>query len=402
MRNAEESLTIPVEFTRSRMIEPASPASTTMANPTPPPAPRTSRARSATPGPTGPARRLLIVDDEESIRLALAKFLRARGFEVETAEDGPAALELLERGKFVAMLCDVRMPGMSGVDVVPRALAADPELAVLMLTAVNDAPTATEALSRGAADYLMKPVELPDLEAAVERALHKRGLSIEQRRVEQMIREEVALRTEELEREQEALRTLTVSVAETLVNAMEAKDVYLRGHSARVADLAASIAQEMGLDDDTIEHVRLGGRLHDVGKIGIREAILNKPGSLTPEEFEHVKSHVKTGMEILAPLKHIGAALTYVHDHHEHWDGSGYPRGLKGDRISIGGRILCAADAFDALTSKRAYREPMTREATIEYLGTQTGKLLAGDVYLALKQVVLGRKSLALSFIDDV
>jgi len=373
-----------------------------MSNSTPSsPTPRTSRALAGF-GSAGTIKRLLVVDDEETIRLALAKFLRSRGYEVQTADSGPAALEALAGTKFVLMLCDVRMPEMSGVDVVPRALAVDPELAVMMLTAVNDAPTATDALSRGAMDYLMKPIELPDLEAAVSRALHKRELSIEQRRVEQMIREEVALRTEQLEREKYALRSLTVSIAETLVNAMEAKDVYLRGHSARVADLGASIAHEMGLDDDTVEQIRLAGRLHDVGKIGIRESILNKPDRLTPEEFEHVKSHVKIGMEILAPLRHIGEALTYVHDHHEHWDGGGYPRGLKGDRISIGGRVLCAADAFDALTSKRAYRDPMTPAQTIEYLAGQTGKLLAGDVYLALKQVVLGRKSLALTFIDDV
>jgi putative two-component system response regulator len=341
-------------------------------------------------------------DDDPSVRVPLSKFLTARGYEVQAAESASQALELLRRTKFDLMLCDIRMPGLSGVELVPQALAADPELAIVMLTAVNDAPTATEVLSAGALDYLMKPVELDDLASAVARALHRRGLTMEQRRVEQLIREEVALRTEELEREQQALRSLTVSIAETLVNAMEAKDVYLRGHSARVADLAASVAHEMGLDDDTVEHVRLAGRLHDVGKIGIRESVLNKPDRLTEAEFEHVKSHVRTGMEILAPLRHIGEALTFVHDHHEHWDGRGYPRGLAGETISLGGRILCAADAFDALTSKRAYREPMTREQTIEFLGGHVGELLDAQVYDALRRVVLGRKSIALTFIDDV
>ena len=356
--------------------------------------PRAFSATTATP------KRILVVDDEETIRLALSKFLRTRGFEVQTADCGTAALEALGRQRFALMLCDVRMPGMSGVEVVPRAAAIDPELGIMMLTAVNDAPTATEALSQGAMDYLMKPIELEDLRQAIERALHKRDLLIEQRRVEKMIREEVATRTAELEREKLALRELTVDIAETLINAMEAKDVYLRGHSARVADLAASIAEEMQLGDDVVEHVRLAGRLHDVGKIGIREAVLNKPSSLTPEEFEHVKSHVRIGMEILAPLRHIGVALQFVQDHHEHFDGSGYPRGLRGEAISVGGRILAAADAFDAITSKRAYREPLTPEATVTLLASHSGGLLDPAVYAALKRVVA--RSKALMFIDDV
>ncbi|HEX2778802.1 MAG TPA: response regulator, partial [Gemmatimonadaceae bacterium] len=233
------------------------------------------------------AKRILIVDDEEAIRLALGKFLRSRGYEVMTADCGPNALEMLARERYMLMLCDVRMPGMSGIEVVSQASRGDGELAIMMLTAVNDAPTATEALSHGAMDYLMKPIELEDLNQAVERALHKRELRIEQRNVERMIREEVALRTDELEKEKAALRGLTVNVAETLINAMEAKDIYLRGHSQRVAELGASLAESMGLDEDTVENVRLAGRLHDVGKIGIREEVLNKPAKLTWEEFEH-------------------------------------------------------------------------------------------------------------------
>ncbi len=345
-------------------------------------------------------KRILIVDDEETIRLALGKFLRTRGYEVITADSGPEALEQLGRNRCVLMLCDVRMPGMTGVELVPKALELDPDLAIMMLTAVNDAPTATEALSSGAYDYLMKPIELIDLQEAVERALHRRDLSIEQRKVERLIREEVALRTAELEREKSALRGLTVNIVETLINAMEAKDIYLRGHSQRVAALGASMADQLGLDADTVENVRLAGRIHDVGKIGIREEILNKPGKLTAEEFAHIKDHVRIGMEILAPLKHIGEALRFVHDHHEHHDGGGYPRGLKDDQISIGGKILAAADAFDALTSRRAYREPLTQEDTLKLLETHVGRLLDPRVFTAL-QAVVGRPQ-SLVFIDEI
>jgi putative nucleotidyltransferase with HDIG domain len=250
-------------------------------------------------------------------------------------------------------------------------------------------------------NYLVKPVALAELEQTVAQALRRRDLDVERRRFEQLIREEVAVATAEVEREKEALRSLTVSVAETLINAREVKDVYLRGHSQRVASLAAEVAEELGLDPDTVEAVRLAGRLHDVGKIGIREAVLNKPGRLTPEEFEHVKDHVRIGMEILAPLRHLGVVLTFVQDHHEHWNGAGYPRGLCGEQISIGGRILAAADAFDAITSHRAYREPKSPHETVEYLATQRGTLVDPTVCAALTAVVRRGQSVSLSFIDD-
>ena len=339
--------------------------------------------------------RILIVDDEETIRLALRKFLRSRGYEVEIAGSGDQALEVLDKSAFSLMLCDVRMPGMTGVQVVPQARARDQDLAIIMLTAVNDAATATEVLASGASDYLMKPVELADLHQAVDRALRKRAEAMEHRKLNKLIREEVALRTAELEREKEALRLMSVSIAETLINAMEAKDLYLRGHSQRVAELAEQLAEEMELDETLREDLRIAGRLHDVGKIGIREEILNKPGRLTPEEFEHVKRHVQIGLDILAPLVHLKTPLNYVEHHHEHWNGAGYPHGLAGEEIPLGARILCAADTFDALTSKRAYRDPMEPMAALEHLKVDVGKQFDPGVYDALVRVVTRRLGIA-------
>ncbi len=335
--------------------------------------------------------RILIVDDEETIRLALRKFLRSRGYEVEIAGSGEQAMQILAKGSFSLMLCDVRMPGMTGVQLVPLARENDRDLAIIMLTAVNDAATATEVLASGASDYLMKPVELADLQQAVDRALERRNQLIEERRLDMLIREEVALRTAELEQEKESLRLMSVSIAETLINAMEAKDLYLRGHSQRVAELAGQLAEELGLDTVMCEDLRVAGRLHDVGKIGIREAILNKPGRLTSEEFEHVKQHVQIGLGILAPLFHIKKPLKYVEHHHERWDGAGYPLGLSGEAIPMGARILCAADTFDALTSKRAYREPLEALAAIEHLKIDAGKQFDPCVYDALVRVVKKR-----------
>lgn len=343
-------------------------------------------------------RRVLVVDDEEPIRTAMARFLRARGFEVTTAESGAAALAALDQESYVAALLDVRMPNMTGLELVPRALDRDPDLAILMLTAVNDAPTATEALGLGAMDYLIKPVELNDLASAFERALHKRALSIDQRKVERVIREEVSAQTEELRKEQALLRSMVVGVVRALVTAQEAKDPFLRGHSDRLADLAASIASTLGLSDDDVEDIRVAGRLMDVGKIGLRESVMNKPAALTAEEFEHVKGHVRIGIEILSTILPVARLLPYVEHHHEHFDGSGYPNKFAGEAISLGGRILAAADAYDALTSERPWRKPMSPPEAVAFLEKRSGTQLDPKVFDALRAVVSRRKTL--SFLD--
>lgn len=336
---------------------------------------------------------VLVVDDDDAVRNIVSRFLSSRGYKVDAAPSGQAALETLARVRFPLAVFDVDMPGMSGVELVRRALEADPDLAIVMLTGAHDAATATEAFSSGALDYMTKPIDSTAFERAVGRALHKRKLRIEQRQIELLVREEVEAKTAEL-------NALSIGVAETLIKAMEAKNTYLRGHAQRTAELAASIADALGLDATAVEQVRLAGRLHDVGKIGIRDAVLNKPGKLTPVEYEHVKEHVFIGMEILSPLAHLGPVLRFVADHHERWDGKGYPQGLAGDEISIGGRILAAVDAFDAITSKRSYQEPMSAESAIRYLANHVGTLMDSKVYAALQQVVANRK--ALTFIDDV
>lgn len=352
------------------------------------------QAQAPKPAPA-PLAQILVVDDDESIRVAMARFLQRCGYGVASAGNGTDALFLVETNTFDAMICDVRMPGISGPELLPRVLARDPNLAVLMLSAVNDAPTAAQVLAGGAIDYLVKPIELRVLQDAVIRALARRQARMEKERFDARIQEEVRARTAELEQEKESLRLLSVSVVETLIIAMEAKDVYLRGHSQRVADLAAEIAVEMGQQPEIVERVRLAGRLHDVGKIGIREEVLNKPAALTTAEFEHVKEHVRIGIEILAPLQQLDHVLEFIHDHHEHWDGSGYPRGIEGEGISLGGRILAGADAYDALTSQRAYRDPMQAGDSLAYLGTVAGALLDPQVVEALLLVMERRLAVA-------
>jgi cyclic di-GMP phosphodiesterase len=335
---------------------------------------------------------LLVVDDEEPIRNALKKFLTQQGYDVQTAASGEDALRILQRQKISVLLLDVRMPGKSGIDLVPQVLELEPSVAILMLTAVNDATTAALCMQRGAMDYLTKPIDLA--------AIRRRDSLIEQANLNQWLKEEVAVRTAELRRERAKLERLSVATLEALVNALEAKDPYLRGHSTRVADLAALIAAELGLGDEQVEQVRMAGRLHDIGKIGIREEILNKEGPLTTEEYEQVKQHVVVGSQILAPLTHLGDIIAQVRSHHERWDGQGYPDSLKSEEIPLGARILAASEIYDALTTSRPYQEKMPPEVAVERMRDLASSVLDPEVYRALETAV--RRRQALVFLDDV
>jgi putative nucleotidyltransferase with HDIG domain len=342
---------------------------------------------------------VLVVDDEEPIRNALKKFLVQQQFEVYTAASGDEALAQLHRHKVALMLCDVRMPGTSGVDLVPQAIETEPDLAILMLTAVNDATSAALCMQRGAMDYLTKPIELADLGRAVQRALKRRETQLENRQLNQWLKEEVTTRTAELQRERLKLERISIATLEALVNALEAKDPYLRGHSARVADLSATIAHELALSEEEIELVRVAGRLHDIGKIGTRENVMEKQGPLTPEEYDHIKQHVIIGSQILAPLSHLGNIIGAVRSHHERWDGSGYPDSLKGEDIPIGGRIIGAAEVYDALSTSRPYQEKLAPEQAVERMADLSGSVLDPRVYQALSAVVARRRTLV--FLDE-
>ncbi|HXV86693.1 MAG TPA: HD domain-containing phosphohydrolase [Gemmatimonadales bacterium] len=344
--------------------------------------------------------RLLVVDDEESIRTALARFLGKRGYQVATAGGGEEALQALRNQPGTAvMLLDVRMPGMNGLDVVPEALEVDPDLAILMLSGAADATSAAISMQRGAFDYLTKPIELTDLAGAIDRALKRRDTLMQSRELSQWLKHEVAERTRELQHERLKLQRLSVATLEALIAALEAKDSYLSGHSARVAALSATIAAHMGLSDDEVEHVRTAARLHDLGKIGIRESVLNKQGPLTQDEYDHVKEHVVIGSQILQPLAHLGDIVAFVRGHHEHFDGSGYPDGLAGDAIPLGARIICASEIYDALTTARPYQPTLTPEEATDRMRSLTGKIVDPQVMDALATAVKRRQTLV--FLDE-
>jgi putative nucleotidyltransferase with HDIG domain len=342
---------------------------------------------------------LLVVDDEEPIRNAVRKFLVQQGYEVATAADGEEALGVLQRQKITGMLLDVNLPGTNGIELVPRIMELEPGIALLMLTAVNDATTAALCMQRGALDYLIKPIDLTHLGRAVRHALERRRSELEGQQINQWLKEEVAQRVAERRMDVANQERISVATLEALVNALEAKDPYLRGHSARVADLSATVAAELGCVDELVESVRTGGRLHDIGKIGIREEILNKQCPLTDEEYHHVKQHVLVGSQILAPLLHLKEVITFVRSHHERWDGFGYPDRLAGDAIPLGARIIGAAEIYDALTTARPYQEKMPPEVAVERMRDLVGTVIDPVVHQALEAVVRRRQTLV--FLDD-
>ncbi len=342
---------------------------------------------------------VLVVDDEDSVRDALSRYLSTRGYSVGEAANGEEALHQIRAGSYALVLLDVRMPGISGVDLVPEMLDHEPDLAILMLSAMTDATTAATCMQRGAYDYLTKPIELTDLSNAIERALKRRDTVMQNREISAWLKEEVQRRTQEVERERDKQQQLTIATLEALVNALEAKNPFLAGHSARVAAFAASVAHHLSLTDDEVEDVRMAGRLHDLGKIGVQESILNKKGPLTDEEYEHVKQHVLIGWQILSPLQHLGPIVSYIRNHHEHWDGSGYPDGLVAEEIPLGARIICATEVYDALTSARPYQEKMTPEEAVDQMGHLAGKIVDPMVLDAMSSAVDSRKTLV--FIND-
>jgi putative nucleotidyltransferase with HDIG domain len=341
----------------------------------------------------------MVVDDEPAICAAVSKFLRQEGYEVLTAGTGDEAVELLRRHKVTGMLLDVNLPGSSGIELVPRIMELEPNIALLMLTAVNDATSAALCMQRGAMDYLTKPIDLVPLAGAIQRALRRRSAALESIKLNQWLREEVATRSVELRVERANLERISLATLEALINALEAKDPYLRGHSARVADMSATVAAEMGYGDEEIEAVRTGGRLHDIGKIGIREEILSKQGPLTDEEYEHVKQHVIVGSQILAPLVHLKQVISFVRSHHERWDGTGYPDRLSGESIPFGARIIGAVEIYDALTTSRPYQEKMDPAIAVERMRDLVGSVLDPAVHRALEAVVKRRATLI--FLDD-
>jgi response regulator RpfG family c-di-GMP phosphodiesterase len=325
-------------------------------------------------------KRLLIVDDERSVREILAEGLSAMDYDTEIAGSAQEALELIRDHKFHLVLSDIEMPGETGIDLLNKIKKLDDDLDVVMVTGLVDAQTAIQAMRQGAADYVTKPFNLDEVQIVVDRTLEKRRLVIENRAYQSHLEELVQLRTQELvekNREVEGLYAdLEVSYEATLqalVTALDFRDNETQGHSFRVVEYAVLVAERLGVGGDELTWIRRGAILHDVGKIGVPDAILRKPGKLDDDEWAEMRKHPEMGHRMLKHIPFLEPALDIVLSHQERFDGSGYPEGLKGDEIPLGARIFAVVDTFDAMTSDRPYRKALSIEAACEEIERCSG-----------------------------
>ena len=299
--------------------------------------------------------RILLVEDELNMARTLAKNLERAGYEVEHAPHGEAALARLTSVTFDIVLTDLKMPVMDGLDLLRHVRARDADAAVIMLTGAADVSVAVESLKQGASDFILKPVDLDQILLSAERALERRQLLIEHREHHVLLEYRVAEATRELASALGELRQTYQATLEALGSALATREVGTELHSRRVHAYSIALARAHRIPESELEALGRGVLLHDIGKIGISDAILLKPGPLTPEEWQVMRTHPEVGRQFLDRIPFLRDAIPVVYHHHERWDGTGYPLGLAGSAIPLGARIFAVADAFDALTFDRPY-----------------------------------------------
>ena len=312
-----------------------------------------------TPRDPGRSARILIADDDREIRDVLREFLRGH-YECETARSAEEALDLIAARDFQLVLSDIEMGGMSGLELASRAREIAPETVMIVISGTQTVEGAVGALRAGAFDFVTKPFDLEQVEMAVCRALEHQELIASKRGYESRLQELISERTAELDRALDSLEGAYRMTLKALVSALEARDHETHGHSERVVTLSLRLGREMRLDPEQMRSLEFGSLLHDIGKIGVPDSILRKPSPLTPQEWEKMRQHPALGERILSGIEFLRGAARVVAEHHEKWDGTGYPLGLSGEQTDISTRVFAVADAFDAMTSDRVYRRGMS------------------------------------------
>lgn len=329
---------------------------------------------------------VLIVDDEPEVRKLLRDLLCDK-YECATASSAEAGLAAADMQRFALVLSDISMGGMSGLEMIPHVLKRSPDTVVIMVSGLQTIETAVEALRVGAFDYVLKPFNLEHVERAVERALEHRSLRIAKRLYEQQLEELVRRRTAELDGALASLSDAYRSTLKALTAALEKRDHETSGHSERVVAFSLRLGRELGLGADQMTSLEFGAMLHDIGKIGVPDAILRKPGKLTEDEGVEMRRHTLHGRHILKDVPFLRGAALVAAQHHEFWDGSGYPEGLRGEEIDLKARIFAVADAFDAMTSDRVYRNARSYEAAAAEIEEWSGRQFDPQVVAAFHRV---------------
>jgi putative two-component system response regulator len=295
--------------------------------------------------------KILIVDDEKAVRRSLNRCLAMNGFCCEEAANAEEAMSYLKENPADLVILDIMMPGTTGRDFLPNLKTAFPDTAVVMATAVVEPDTIIKCMKNGALDYITKPFDVSQLVSDI-------GMVLEKRRLELSLRERRRVLEGKVQEQSRELQKLFIDAVESLVSALEAKDKYTAGHSRRVTKVAIDTGRVLGLKGEDIENLRWAALLHDIGKIGIDSSVQNKPGVLSPEEYDYVLTHCSIGPGIVEPLVNE-KIVKIIRHHHDSYDGSGHNQEKTGKDIPLGSRILAVADSFDAMTSDRPYRAAM-------------------------------------------
>ncbi len=317
--------------------------------------------------------RVLAVDDETAASKLLSIILSPPAFHCTTADSGEEALAALQRERFDAVVSDLQMPGMDGMELLTLVRRRHPHVAFLVTTGVDDVDVGVQAMRYGADDYLVKPLRESAVLASLERALHKQRLEQQVENYRQHLEEMVAERTRQL---QAALQQIERSYGDTLQAlgaAIDLRDNETAGHSQRVCRYSLEMARAMGWPDEQLPSLARGAYLHDIGKLGVPDSILLKPGPLTADERKVMQQHSQIGYDLVKDIPFLADAAEIVLTHHERFDGGGYPRGLKGEEILPSARIFSVADTLDAITSDRPYRRASSFESARETIGPLAG-----------------------------
>ena len=342
--------------------------------------------------------RILVIDDEPEIVSFIRELLEHRGYEVLGLSDSRLALDTFKSFRPDVCILDFRMPHLSGSVILDAVKTADPTVEVIFLTAEDETALAVDLMKRGAIDFLLKPVELSKLSLAVSRATEHRQLVKENQAYRRHLEQLVAEKTQALNDALSSLTHVHSSTLEALSLALDYRDQSTSGHSRRVADLTTGAARMMGVGGPPLVQIEHGAQLHDIGKLKIPDRILWKPDRLDEGEWQTMRRHAEYGYEFLRNLEWLSDAAEIVHCHHEKFDGTGYPRGLRGDQIPFGARVFAIVDSVDAMIYKRPYNQPITFveagnevrhcagtqfdpelvESTLAYLGTQIPRQLLG------------------------
>jgi putative nucleotidyltransferase with HDIG domain len=318
--------------------------------------------------------KILVVDDEEAIREVVSTLLEAQGYHCTVCSNGRMALDAFRKDTFDLALSDIVMPEMDGLKLLAELRNEDPDVPVIMVTAMHDISIALQAIRAGAYDYILKPFEKDQLHLSVRRALEHRRLVMENRTYQSDLEHLVAERTQQLSIALQDLEQSYDYTLEALGGALDAKDAETEGHCQRVTAFTITIARSMGVDPGALRQIARGAFLHDIGKMGVPDSILRKPGPLTNEEREIMRKHCEIGFSVLERIPFLKEAAEIVLSHQECYDGSGYPRKLKGEQIPLGARIFAVADTLDAMISDRPYRKALPISAARAEIQKFSGK----------------------------